>query len=323
MTSTVKTLSDKIKSHAKTELLNQLPVSGACVFKIGQTHKPIPTLYEPMICLIAQGSKNCHIGENTFNYSTGDLFINFLPIPVDTEVVSASDEQPLLSVAIHIDLVKLADMVLKIERAQTDQAAPASETATSIVTGPAPNDLIELFCRLLDVSHNKLDAEILGDSLIDEIYYRLLTSQYGNALRILLNQYGQIQPISRAINYIHENMHRTFHVSELAEMTNMSKTSFFNSFKKIMHVAPNQYIKSTKLRKAQLLLSQGIQANEASYKVGYNSFSQFSREYKRLFGYSPSETLKHISATNSLVPLPSDELLLQSTQLIDTNWRRI
>jgi len=162
------------------------------------------------------------------------------------------------------------------------------------VEGPAPENLIELFCKLLDVGLNTMDALILGDSIVDEIYYRLLTSDYGLELRILLNQYGQIQPISRAVNYIHDNMHRTIQVNELADMVNMSKTTFFNAFKKIMHVAPNQYIKSTRLRKAQLLLTQGMQANEASYNVGYNSFSQISREYKRLFGFSPSETVANV-----------------------------
>ena len=321
MRENIQKLAEKIKSHAQEDLFLQLPVDGACVFRIKHTHSPIPTLYKPMICLIAQGSKNCHIGENTFNYSAGDIFINFLPMPVETEVIKASDDEPLLSAAMHINLVKLADMILKIERAEPKQAIHKLSTASSIVTGPAPDELIELFGKLLDVSHNPMDAEILGESITDEIYYRLLTSHYGVELRILLNQYGQIQPISRAVNYIHENMDKTFQVSELAEMTNMSKTTFFNAFKKIMHVAPNQYIKSTKLRKAQLFLIQGMQANEASYKVGYNSFSQFSREYKRLFGYSPSETTSNVTASTT-IPQPREEIVASNQAMADFNWGR-
>lgn len=321
MRENIQTLAEKIKSHAQEDLFLQLPVDGACVFRIKHTHSPIPTLYKPMICLIAQGSKNCHIGENTFNYSAGDIFINFLPMPVETEVIKASDDKPLLSAAMHINLVKLADMILKIERAEPKQAIHQLSTASSIVTGPAPDELIELFGKLLDVSHNPMDAEILGESITDEIYYRLLTSHYGVELRILLNQYGQIQPISRAVNYIHENMDKTFQISELAEMTNMSKTTFFNAFKKIMHVAPNQYIKSTKLRKAQLFLIQGMQANEASYKVGYNSFSQFSREYKRLFGYSPSETTSNVTASTT-IPQPREEIVASNQAMADFNWGR-
>ena len=319
MSASIEALAKKIENHTSEDLLMDLPVEGACVFRIRRTHEPIPTLYKPMICLIAQGSKNCHIGDNTFHYASGDLFINFLPIPVETEVISASEAEPLLSVAMHINLVRLADMVVKIERAQTKPSGSTTSSATSIVTGPAPACLIELFGRLLDVSHNKMDAEILGESITDEIYYRLLTSKYGNELRTLLSQYGQIQPISRAVSFIHDNMHRNFQVNELAEMTNMSKTSFFNSFKRIMHVAPNQYIKSTKLRKAQSLLTQGMQANEASYEVGYNSFSQFSREYKRLFGYSPSETTRHIGADHP-VPVGQEAIIASNSATVDFGW---
>jgi AraC-like DNA-binding protein len=315
-------LADKIKSHAQKELLTELPIGGACVFKIGRTHAPIPTLYRPMICLIAQGSKNCHIGEETFSYSTGDVFINFLPMPVETEVISASDDEPLLSVAMHINLVKLADMILKIERVQSDLGSKQVASVSNIVTGPAPDKLIELFSKLLDVANDPMDAEILGEAVSNEIYYRLLTSHYGEQLRILLNQYGQIQPISKAVTYIHDNLHRTFQVSDLAEMVNMSKTTFFNSFKKVMHVAPNQYIKSTRLRKAQLLLTKGIQANEASYHVGYNSFSQFSREYKRLFGYSPSQTAAHIGASHP-IPMPQSLVMTNHDFSMKSSWASI
>lgn len=288
------TLIDKITQQAEEGVIKDIAVTGGCVFKTTQIHEPLPIIYEPMICLIVQGTKNCHIGDRTFTYSAGDLFINFLPLPVEAEIVQASENAPLLSVAMKIDLVKLADMILKIERAKPEQKSTKICTATSVVTGPAPTELVALFEKMLDVANCPLDAAILGDAMIDEIYYRLLTSHYGVELRVLLNQYGQIQPISRAVNYIHANMSDTIQVSELAAMTNMSKTAFFNSFKKIMHVAPNQYIKSTKLRKAQTLLSKGVQATEACYQVGYNSFSQFSREYKRLFGFPPSETLQHL-----------------------------
>ena len=294
MSGKLQLLAEKISNHVHGDLFSLLPVDGVCVFRASETHYPIPTLYEPMICLLAQGAKNCHIGEKTISYSAGDLFINFLPNPINTEITQASKEKPLLAAGININLVKLADMILKIERVEPDKYSSQLSTASSIVTGAAPEILIELFCKLLDVAHNRMDSLILGNSIIDEIFYRLLTSEYGLELRILLNQYGQIQPISRAVNYIHDNIHRTIQVNELADLANMSKTTFFNTFKKIMHVAPNQYIKSTRLRKAQLLLTQGMQANEASYNVGYNSFSQFSREYKRLFGFSPSETAANV-----------------------------
>jgi len=239
------------------------------VFRASQQQTKNHAFYQPFICLMGQGVKRCHVGDHAYTYETGDFFINFLPTPVTSEILQADDKTPMLSGLLEINLVSLADMVLRIER---------------------DDRLLALFNKLIDISYHPLDAQILGESVVDEIYYRILTSQYGDALRHLLNQYGGIQPISRAITYIHDHPNRMIQVQELAEIANMSKTRFFNAFKQVMHVPPMQYIKSSKLQKAQLLLKQGLSATETSFQVGYSSFSQFSREYKRFYGFPPSQT---------------------------------
>ncbi|MCB5160451.1 AraC family transcriptional regulator [Marinomonas algarum] len=275
---------------AADEGFNASLISGVGCFRASQPESKTHAFYEPLICLMGQGTKRCYVGDRDFTYQSGDFFINFLPMPVSTEVVSASVDQPLLSASLEINLIKLADMVLRIERLAGQAPEISCEKSSSLMIGRAENTLVELFIKLLEISHDPLDAKILGEQVVDEIYYRLLTSEHGHALRLLLNQYGEIQPISRAVNYIHSHTHQTIHVQELAELANMSKTRFFTAFKQIMHVPPMQYIKSSKLQKAQTLLRQGMSATEASFQVGYNSFSQFSREYKRFFGFSPSKT---------------------------------
>lgn len=290
MSDHINQFTELLSQQALAEGFTPVSVDGVGVFRATQTCECMPAFYEPMICLIGQGVKNCYVGESVFRYQSGDFFINFLPMPVTTEVVAADSDQPFLSAALSINLVRLADMVLRIERTEGEAKTEKPDPTSCIVVGQAEDELIDAFIRLLSAANNPLDAEILGDAIVDEIYYRLLTSEHGYALRILLNQYGQIQPISRVVDYIHNNMERTIQIHELASIANMSKTAFFNAFKKLMHVPPMQYIKSTKLQKAQTLLLQGMRANEASYQVGYNSFSQFSREYKRFFGFPPSET---------------------------------
>lgn len=275
---------------AVTEGFNGSLITGVGCFRASQPQSKMHAFYEPLICLMGQGVKRCFVGDRDFTYEAGDFFINFLPMPVSTEIVKADAEQPLLSASLEINLVRLADMVLRIERLEGQSSEMHCEKSSSLMIGKAENTLVELFIKLLAVGNDPLDAKILGEQVVDEIYYRILTSKHGHALRLLLNQYGEIQPISRAVNYIHSNTHRTIHVQELAELANMSKTRFFTSFKQIMHVPPMQYIKSSKLQKAQTLLKQGMSATEASFQVGYNSFSQFSREYKRFFGFSPSRT---------------------------------
>ena len=131
---------------------------------------------------------------------------------------------------------------------------------------------------------------MLGDSIVDEIYYRLLSGERGGELRHLLQQRGQIQQISKAVDHIHQNVDKPVSVDELAEMVHMSRPTFYENFRSVMHISPLQYAKSVKLDRAHALIKDGKKANEAGYMVGYNSPSQFSREFKRYFGYAPSAT---------------------------------
>lgn len=279
-----------IEQNVHQEGFTPLHLEGVGVVQWHNAQEMSPFLYEPIICMMGQGEKICRVGDASFLYQSGDFFINFLPIPVYAEVTVASFEVPFQSAVMNINLIKLADMIMRIERQEKAARKTTSDSSSCVVVGQANDDLIELFSRLLSVASDPLESAILGESIIDEIYYRLLTGEHGHALRQLLHEYGNIQPVSRAVTHIHNNVNKVIKVDELASIANMSKTSFFNTFKKLMHVSPMQYIKSIKLQKAQTLLIQGIQANEASYQVGYNSFSQFSREYKRFFGFPPSQT---------------------------------
>lgn len=285
-------LSEQLRQIGLQDGVNQTKVSGVACFKSSVTQSKCPNLYEPLICLIAQGEKVCHVGSEVYRYRSGNFFINFLPLPVQTEVVDASEQTPFLSAALGINLVRLAEIILQIERLQSDVDVVEHKPldASCVVVGEADADLIDAFNRLLKVSSSATEAAILGDAIVDEIYFRILTGEHGFALRELLNQYGHIQPVSKAVNYIHANLNKSIQVEQLASLSNMSKTAFYNAFKRLMHLPPNQYIKGIKLQRAQALLKQGMQANEASFHVGYSSFSQFSREYKRFFGFSPSQT---------------------------------
>lgn len=281
---------DTLANFAKEDGLTESSLGNVGIFKSSMPYDKSPALYQPFICLAAQGEKYCHVGDSSFYYSPGKFFINFLPSPVFAQVTQATPESPFLTAALEIDLMRLADLIIRIEREVPAHIPESHDDISSMVVGEADDRFITLFQRLIETAFHPQDSVILGSAVVDEIYYRLLTSQHGYALRMMLNQYGQIQPISKAVNFIHDNMSRTIQVDELAQMANMSKSGFFAAFKKLMHVPPLQYIKSTKLQTAQAMLKRGMRANEACYQVGYNNVSQFSREYKRLFGFSPSET---------------------------------
>jgi AraC-like DNA-binding protein len=156
---------------------------------------------------------------------------------------------------------------------------------------PLSDRLLDPFIRLFEALEHPRDAAILGDAIINEIYYRLLCDERGGELRVLLQQRGQIQRISKAVDYIHRNLDQPVSVERLAEMVYMSRTSFYETFRDVMHVSPLQYAKGVKLVRAQTLIQEGKNVGEAGYLVGYNSPAQFSREYKRHFGFAPSATV--------------------------------
>jgi AraC-like DNA-binding protein len=245
----------------------------------------------PAIVIIGQGRKFCYVGDKRFDYRAGNALVMVYPMPVEVEVVQASPEKPFLAAGVGIELGRMADVLLRFDRIDGVAAKPESLDPSGLFSVPLNDNLLDPFIRLFESLETPSDAAMLGDSIVDEVYYRILSGERGGALRILLQQRGQIQRISKAVEYIHQNIDKPVSVGKLADMVHMSRTSFFESFREVMHVSPLQYAKSVKLHKAQTLIQAGKKANEAGFLVGYNSPAQFSREYKRHFGFAPSATL--------------------------------
>jgi len=204
--------------------------------------------------------------------------------------VGASLEMPYQVAGVAIDLGRMADVLLRIDRIDGAAAKPVSADPSGIFSIPLNDNLLDPFIRLFESLSDPKDAAFLGELIVDKIYFLLLSDERGGELRFLLQQRGEIQRISKAVEYIHQNLDKPVSVEGLAEMVHMGQTSFYENFRRVMHVSPLQYTKSVKLYRAQSLIKEGKKANEAGYMVGYNSSAQFSREYKRHFGYSPSMT---------------------------------
>ena len=254
-----------------------------------QGRKPIIDLAG--ISIVGQGVKLVHAGNKTYEFRAGHALVMFYPMSVETEIVGASPEEPFLTAGLLLDRVRMADVLLRLDRIEGTPVKPSSSEPSGIYSTPLNDDLLDPFIRLLKTMDNHRDVAILGDSIVDEIYYRLLTNEHGGQLRNLMQQRGEIQRISKAVEYIHQNLDQPISVEELAQMVHMGQTTFYENFRNVMHMSPLQYAKSVKLHRAQALIQEGMKANEAGYLVGYNSPAQFSREYKRRFGYSPSATV--------------------------------
>jgi len=249
-------------------------------------------LYQAYILIMVQGEKHLIIGGQPYRFKAGDALTLFLPMVLEAERVELPEDEPYLMACLKLDLGRIAKILLKLDTFIPSQPSSEAVNASGFHISAMSDHLLDPVIRLLRTLDSPRDVAMLSESIVDEIYYRLLCDeQVGFGLfRHHLEQRGQIQQIARAVNHLQTNMDTIVSVEHLAQVSNMSVSAFHRVFKEVMRITPLQYAKALKLHQAQTLLQEGQTASEASLSVGYNSPAQFSREYKRFFGRTPSET---------------------------------
>ncbi|CAB3651626.1 hypothetical protein LMG24238_01177 [Paraburkholderia sediminicola] len=257
-----------------------------------------PVLYEPSIVIVCQGRKLGFLGEEVYVYDAQHYLILSVPLPFSTET-EASESEPMLAVTLRLDLIELTDLILAIDRGGNHQQG----TPLGIVSTPLEGDLAEAALRLLQALTSPLDAEVLGPAIVREICYRVLIGERGAAMRAALAHQGRFGRVAKALRRIHSDYAQPLDVSRLAEEAGMSVPAFHVNFRTVTLTSPIQYIKSTRLHQARLLMIRdGLTAASASARVGYESPSQFSREFKRFFGRSPVDEARDMRASFALSP---------------------
>ena len=277
----------------KELLMNKLPaqgvtgtgVDGVELFRIDKPFKKKPELYFPQIILLAQGKKKIYLGEKSYEYDSGRYYVQAVPLPVECEAV-IENGKPMLGMVLKINPQMIGEILYEM-----DTKLPVTgRVYNSLYDASLSDEIVDAAVRLLRSLDSENDVNILGPIFLKEILYKVLNGENGEILRELaINNRGFFQ-ISRVINKIHENYSQAFDVQHLAREAGMSPTAFHSTFKTMTSTSPLQYIKSVKLHKAKELIQQeGEKANSAAIIVGYESSSQFSREYKRFFGTPPSK----------------------------------
>ena len=249
-----------------------------------------PTVDQAAIWIVVQGHKVCYSGEVRYAYRPGNVVVLLCPMSIEYEIVTASQQEPYLAAGVAIDMERIADILLRIDRFSGAVAAPESGDLSGMFAIPLRDRLLEPFVRLFELLEHPRDVAVLAESTIDEIYYRLLCDERGGELRSLLQAHSAFQSVAKAVDYIRRNIAEAISIGHLAQMVHMGQTTFYETFRSVMHMSPLQYIKGVRLHRAQALIKAGTAAAEAAYLVGYNSPAQFSREYKRRFGFTPSAT---------------------------------
>lgn len=281
-------LAQLLTAHASTDGTHLTAIPETGMFRATVAQPRTPLIYEAGVVFMVRGKKNCYVGEKSFEFVAGQYLALFLPMPIEVEMKEASPESPALMTAISIDLNKVAKLLLRLDG--TFPVKNEIDNPSGIFLQDMDDELLDAVIRLWRTVNNPAERLVLSDSIIEEIYFRLLCRDQTGSLQKLLQQSGQIQQLAKPIRQIHTQLNQAVSVEELADLAGMSLSGFHKSFKDVMHVSPLQYAKLLKLTYSQSLLREGKTVAESSRMVGYNSATQFSREFKRHFGHSPSQT---------------------------------
>ncbi|AML58535.1 putative transcriptional regulator YqhC [Serratia rubidaea] len=258
-----------------------------------------PVLYEPGIVIVVQGSKRGFLGNDVYLYDAQHYLMVSVPVPFTMET-DASAAEPMLAIYIRLDFNLAADLMLALDgRGVSDVDAPRS-----MVSSRMDEPLSHSVLRFLQIMASPLDAEVLGPSMLRELYYRVLTGEQGPVLRSALTLQGQFGKVAKALRKLHAEYPSHLDVAALAREAGMSVPTFHSHFKTVTNTSPMQYLKSTRLHQARLLmLRNNLTVSAAGVRVGYESVSQFSREFKRLFGLTPLQEVERMKRTFA-IPAP-------------------
>ena len=278
-------LVDLLRPIASLEGVRSSLIDQVRLIKCSRTIPRSPLMYRPSLTIIAQGKKIGYIGEREIHYNSGHYLVQTLPLPFECETFATEDE-PLLGLSIHIDPAMLAELVVDPVEIDSHKNASCSPMASVAMS----SGMQEAVIRLVRALHDETTAKIMGTSRVREVIFEALQSSQGDAIRALVANQGLFSRIVLALKQMHTELDQEIRVEQLAENANMSASSFHHHFKSITGYYPLQYLKRLRLLKAQMLLNQGILGvGQVSFEVGYKSVHQFSRDYKRYFGASPTK----------------------------------
>ena len=240
-------------------------------------------VYQPMLHLVLQGSKTLSIGDQLLDYPAGSYFLVPVDVPATGEIRSSGAGLPYLAISLTLDPTVIASLLV----AEAEMREPSDTTCFSSV--PASPELIDAWLRMMRIIDRPNEAAVLAPMIEREILFRVLQGPLGGMLREIARPEGRLAQVRRAIHWIREHYTEPFRVEPLAVMADMSVAAFYRHFKSVTAMTPIQYQKNLRLLRARwLMLFEPRDAASIAFSVGYESASQFSREYSRLFGMPPA-----------------------------------
>lgn len=278
-----------------------MPIPGLGFYRREQPAAPVVCMVEPCIVLVAQGEKQLWVGGEGYPYDTSRFLVTSLDIPANSEVLAASPEQPCLGLTFKLDLRMLTELIAQ------GGLPPVRERAVmkGVGIGTVTDGMLAAFARLVALLDEPEAIPVLAPLIQREIHYRLLKSDQAGRLRQICSVDGQGYRIAKAIDWLKLNFDAALRVEELAARVQMSAATFHHHFRQLTAMSPLQYQKWLRLNEARrLMLNEHQDVSSAAFKVGYESPSQFSREYSRLFGVPPKRDMATLRGRAGVSDLP-------------------
>jgi AraC-like DNA-binding protein len=289
-------LASLVERNTRADGVHETAIPRLVLMRASHPTAPLHALYEPALCIVAQGRKQAILAGELYVYGPRQCLVISVDLPVVGHVTEATPESPYLCVRIDLDPIELGELILETGLGASAVRAPGPALAVA----PVGAELYDAAVRLVRLLEHPSDIPVLAPLAMREILYRLLTGEQSARLRQIAHAESRAQSINRAIHWLKRNYAEPFRVETLAREAGMSSSALHHHFKSVTAMSPLQYQKRIRLQEARrLMLGQAMDAATAALSVGYESPSQFSREYRRLFGAPPARDIARLRETDA------------------------
>ncbi|RLQ94526.1 AraC family transcriptional regulator [Falsibacillus albus] len=288
-------LANIVENHTERDGSHKTAIPSLFFSRYSNDTGPNYGIYKPSLCIVVQGMKEVLLSQERFQYGPADYLVSSVNLPISGQVTEASSEVPYLALKLEFTPSEILE-VLREFQLEVDKKVNAKRGMYVSKIEPSLLDAVTRLSRLIDTPK---DIKVLAPLIVKEIIYRVLQGEHGGMLKQIAIEGSSTHQISDVIEHIMKNYEKSFKIEELAEIANMSVSSLHRHFKEVTAMSPIQFQKQLRLQEARsLLLSEAEDAADVAFRVGYESPSQFSREYSRMFGLPPKEDIKRLRANN-------------------------
>lgn len=279
-------LIELISRHAPSDGTHATPIDGVSLVRSGTPTLPMPVVYVPTLCLIVQGRKQVVAGATSYVYDAATYLVASVDIPVMGSVIEASEAAPYLCLVLDLDMAALTDLALRHPAPEHEPALPTAGIELNATT-PELLDAAVRLAKLLDAPR---DIQELAPLTIREVLYRLLTGSGHGAVRQMAKADSRLNQIAKAIAWLRQHYDEPCRIDAIADIAGMSRSTFHAHFKAVTSMSPLEFRSQLRLQEARrLMVAEAVDAAGAGFRVGYESPSQFSRDYVRMFGLPPAK----------------------------------